>query len=147
MNMTRIGRCIAYPLVVATMSALNPAHAANAANDSAGLSELSAISLLPVAMVATVGSAFIADAASLSVVAVEASAEGVVWIVERASDGVRATVRFARDAAVGLSIAAGQMITVVAMGTGWLLCAAGRTLAFVPNETGSRLLYSQRITR
>jgi len=137
-------RCITWPLVVATMSALSPAHAAN---DPSGVSELSAISMLPVAMVATAGSAVIAGTASLTVVAVEASAEGVTWIVERASDGVRATVRFAREASGALLIAAGQMITVVAMGTGWLLCNAGRALAFVPNEAGSRLLYSQRVTR
>ena len=80
-------------------------------------------------------------------ISVEASADGVVWIVERASDGVRGTVRFTRELAGALSIAAGEMITVVAMGTGWLLCSAGKAIAFVPNEIGSTLLYSQRISR
>ena len=137
-------RCIACTLAVVTCAALSPAQATRGP---AGPSELSALSLLPVAMSVTSAGLLVAGTASVVVVAVEATAEGVVWIVERASDGVRGTIRFARDAAGGLSIAAGQAISVVAMGTGWLLCNAGRAIAFVPNEVGSALLYSERITR
>jgi hypothetical protein len=108
---------------------------------------LSAISVLPVAISVTSVGLVASGTASLAVVAVEASADGVVWIVERASDGVRGTIRFTRDVAGGLSIAAGQAITVVAMAGGWLLCTAGKAIAFVPNEIGSTLLYSQRISR
>jgi hypothetical protein len=142
--MSPIRRCIPYALVVALMSAFTPAQAAR---DPSGLSELSAISLLPVAAVGYGASAALAGTAQLTVLSVQASAEGVTWIVERASDGVRSTLRFAGQVGGALSIAAGQAITVVAMGTGWVLCTAGRALAFVPNEVGSRLLYSQRISR
>ena len=145
MEKTRIlRRCIACSIAVTTMSALTPA---DAARDPSGASELSAISVLPVALSATAAGLVVAGTASMTVVAVEASADGVVWVVERASDGVRGTIRFARDVGGGLSIAAGQMITVVAMGTGWLLCTAGKAVAFIPNEVGSALLYSQRISR
>lgn len=137
-------RCTAYSLVVAFVSATSPAHATRGPSS---VSELSALSTLPVAMSVTSASLVLAGTASLSVIAVEASADGVVWIVERAADGVRGTVRFARDVAGGLSIAAGEMISVVAMGSGWLLCTAGKAIAFVPNEIGSALLYSERITR
>jgi hypothetical protein len=137
-------RCTACTLIIATL-ALAPAHAARGGPSSA--SELSALSMLPVAMSVTSVGLVLSGTASLAVVAVEASADGVVWIVERASDGVRGTVRFARDVAGGLSIAAGEMISVVAMGTGWVLCTAGKAIAFVPNEIGSALLYSQRISR
>jgi hypothetical protein len=127
-----------------TLSALSPAYATR---DASGVSELSAISVLPVALSATAAGVVVAGTASMIVVAVEASADGVVWIVERASDGVRGTIRFARDVGGGLSIAAGQLVTVVAMGSGWLLCTAGKAIAFIPNEVGSALLYSQRISR
>jgi len=137
-------RCIACSLAVTTMSALTPAFARG---DPSGVSELSAISALPVAISVTSVGLVASATASLAVVAVEASADGVVWIVERASDGVRGTIRFTRDVAGGLSIAAGQVITVVAMAGGWLLCTAGKAIAFVPNEVGSTLLYSQRISR
>ena len=131
-------------LVLATILATSPAYAARGASEA---SALSALSILPVAMSVTSAGLVLSGAASLVVVGVEASAEGVVWIVERASDGVRATVRFARNAAGGLSIAVGATISVVAMGTGWLLCTAGKAIAFIPNEVGSALLYSERISR
>jgi hypothetical protein len=131
-------------LLVASMCALTPAYAAT---DPSGASEASALSALPVAMSASAVGLVLSGTAALTVISVEASADGVVWIVERASDGVRGTVRFTRELAGALSIAAGEMITVVAMGTGWLLCSAGKAIAFVPNEIGSTLLYSQRISR
>lgn len=136
-------RCTACTLVVTTLL-LAPAQAARAQS---GASELSALSALPVAMVAATTGAVLSGAGALTVLAVEASADGTVWIVQRASDGARGTVRFARDFAGGLSIAVGQAVTVVAMGSGWLLCTAGKAIAFVPNEVGSALLYSQRISR
>ena len=141
--MQALRRCTA-SLLVASMCALSPAYAGR---NPSGASALSALSALPVAMSVGAVGLVVSGTASLTVIAVEASAEGVVWIVERASDGVRGTVRFARDVGGGLSIAAGEMITVVAMGTGWLLCAAGKAIAFVPNEVGSALLYSKRISR
>ena len=137
-------RCTTCALVAAMFSAQWPAHATRGPSS---LSELSAISMLPVAMSVTAASLVLAGTASVAVVAVEASADGVVWIVERASDGVRGTLRFARDFTGSLAIAAGEAISVVAMGTGWLLCTAGKAIAFVPNEVGAALLYSERISR
>jgi hypothetical protein len=137
-------RCTTCALAVAIFSAGLPAHAGRGPSS---VSELSVLSLLPVAMSVTSASLVLAGTASVAVVAVEATAEGVVWIVERASDGARGTLRFARDFSGGLAIAAGEAISVVAMGTGWLLCSAGKVVAFVPNEIGASLLYSERITR
>lgn len=137
--MRRIGT-----LVLAAILAASPAYAARGSSEA---STLSALSILPVAISVTSAGLVLSGAASLVVVGVEASAEGVVWIVERVSDGVRGTVRFARNAVGGLSVAAGATISVVAMGTGWLLCNAGKALAFIPNEVGSALLYSERISR
>ena len=137
-------RCTTCALAMAVICAGVPARAERGPSS---LSQLSAISMLPVAMSVTSASLVLAGTASLAVVAVQASAEGMVWIVERASDGVRGTIRFARDFTGSLAIAAGEAISVVAMGTGWLLCTAGKAIAFVPNEIGSALLYSERITR
>jgi len=138
-------RCIASLLAATTMCALMPAYAAR--DRSSASSELSALSVLPVAMSVAAPALVLSGTAALTVVAVEASVDGVVWIVERASDGARLSLRFAANVAGGISIAAGQAITVVAMSTGWLLCTAGKALAFVPNEVGAALLYSQRISR
>ena len=144
MQQLRVLRRCTASILIATTCAMSPAFAGR---DPSAASELSALSILPVAMSVATAGLVVSGTASLAVVSVEASAEGVVWVVERASDGVRGTLRFARDLGGGLSIAAGEVITVVAMGTGWLLCTAGKAIAFIPNEAGSALLYSRRISR
>ena len=83
----------------------------------------------------------------LTVVAVEASAEGTVWVLERASDGARASVTLAAAAAGGLSVAAGTAVVVTAFSAGWVLSAAGKAIAFIPNEIGAALLHNERLTR
>ena len=47
----------------------------------------------------------------------------------------------------GLSVAAGTAVVVTAISTGWVLSAAGRAIAFVPNAIGNALLYNERVTR
>jgi uridine phosphorylase len=84
---------------------------------------------------------------TLTVVAVEASATGAVWVLERASDGARATVRLGSQAAGALSVAAGTVVVVTAMSTGWVLSTASEAIAFIPNEIGAALLYNERVTR
>ncbi len=108
-----------------------------------GASELSAISLLPVAVVIAAPALVLSAGATLSVVAVEASAEGTVWVLERASDGARASIRLAGQSAT----AVGTGVVVTAMSAGWLLSAAGQAIAFIPNEIGKSLLYNERVTR
>jgi len=108
-----------------------------------GASELSAISLLPVAVVVAAPAMVLSAGASLTVVAVEASARGTVWVLERASDGVRASV----ELAAGSAVAVGTAVLVTAVSTGWILSAAGQAIAFVPNEIGASLLYNERVTR
>ena len=108
-----------------------------------GASELSAISLLPVAVVIAAPALVLSAGATLSVVAVEASAEGTVWVLERASDGARASIKLAGQSAT----AVGTGVVVTAMSSGWLLSAAGQAIAFIPNEIGKSLLYNERVTR
>ena len=117
---------------------------ARAADASAAASALSA---LPVAVVVAAPVALLSGGAQLSVVAVEASAESTVWVLQRASDGARASVRLAGQAAGGASLAAGTVVTVTALGTGLLLSAAGQALAFVPNAVGAALMHNERVTK
>jgi hypothetical protein len=55
-------------------------------------------------------------------------------------------VRLGRDAAGHLSLAAGTVVTCTAVSAGWVLSAAGKAIAFVPNEMGKALLHNQRVT-
>lgn len=120
-----------------------------------------ALSALPVASVlgaASVGAgasaAVIAVPAALSVAgsvlvvkAVEVTAEGTVYLLERASDGARASVRVATQAAGVSLIGVGTAVTVSVVGAGVILSAAGTVLAFIPNELGRALLHSEVAAR
>jgi hypothetical protein len=102
-------------------------------------------SLLPVAMLSVAPGMLLAGSAALTVVAVEKTAEGTVWLVERASDGARASLRVTGQVAGDVSQAVGSMITVTAVSAGYILCTAGRAIAFVPNEIGATLLYTRKL--
>lgn len=116
-----------------------------------GASEASALSTLPIAVSVTASVAapmlVLSGAATLTIVSVEASADGAVWVLERASDGARASLRLSGALAAGASVAAGSAIAVTALSTGWVLSAAGQAIAFVPNAIGEALLYDQRVVR
>jgi hypothetical protein len=129
-----------------------PAHAQSEAS--------AALSMLPVASV--VGTASVAGAAAsavvavptalsvagatLTVVAVEASVDGTVYLLERASDGARASVKVLGRAANGAAVAIGSTVTVSVIGSGVVLSAAGEVLAFVPNAIGRALLYNEKLS-
>ena len=117
------------------------------AHAQSALSEASALSMLPVAVSVAAPVMILSAGAMLTVVAVEATSAGTVWVLERASDGARASVRLAARAAEGLSVATGTAVVVTAISAGWVLSAASQAIAFVPNEIGAALLYNERITR
>jgi hypothetical protein len=116
------------------------AHAPNA-------SDASALSMLPIAVSVAAPAMFLSAGAMLTVVAVEASATGVVCILERASDGARASVTLSTHGAAALSVGVGTVVTVSAFSAGWVLSAAGRAIAYIPNEIGAALLHNERVTR
>jgi hypothetical protein len=133
---------LALPLLLSTLLAVNPAraHPPNA-------SDASALSMLPIAVSVAAPAMLLSAGAMLTVVAVEASAAGVVCILERASDGARASVTLSTQGAAALSIGVGTAVTVSAFSAGWVLSAAGRAIAYIPNEIGAALLYNERVTR
>jgi hypothetical protein len=128
------------PLLLAAALAVSFAAAAPARAH--GASEASVLSALPVAVSVAAPVAVLSAGAVLTVVAVEASAAGTVWVLERASDGARASVRLAGAASAGV----GTALVVTALSTGWLLSAAGQAICFVPNAIGAALLYHERVT-
>jgi hypothetical protein len=134
---------------VLVLSALTAALAGafGTARAQSGVSEASALSALPIAVSVAAPVLIFSAGVTLTVVAVEASATGAVWVLERASDGARATVRLGSQAAGALSVAAGTVVVVTAMSTGWVLSAASEAIAFIPNEIGAALLYNERVTR
>jgi hypothetical protein len=97
--------------------------------------------------VSAVPVAFSVVGASLVVKAVEVTASGTLYLLERTSDGAQASVRIAGHVASGVMIGLGTVVAVSAIGTGVLLSTAGEVLAFIPNELGRALLHNEKITR
>jgi hypothetical protein len=110
-------------------------------------SELSALSALPIAVSVAAPVGLLSAGAVFTVVAVEAASGATVWVLERASDGARASVTLSAQVAGGVSVIAGTAVLATAISTGWVLSAAGKAIAFIPNEVGRALLYNERLTR
>ena len=122
------------------------------------------LSALPVASVVGTGSAVAGSAAAgavavsavpaalavsgavLVVKAVEVSARGTVIVLERASDGARASVELSGRVASDVVSGVGTVVAVSVIGAGVLLSAAGEVLCFIPNELGRALLHNERLT-
>jgi hypothetical protein len=120
---------------------------AGQARAQSSISEMSALSALPIAISVAAPVAILSTGAALTVVSVEATANGAIWIIERASDGTRASVNLVGRGLAGASVAAGTVIIATTLSTGCVLSAAGEAIAFIPNEIGRALLYNERITR
>ncbi len=116
---------------------------APAAQAQSTASEASALSMLPVAVSVAAPVMLLSAGVALTVVAVEATAQGSVWVLERASDGARASVRFAGQASAVL----GTAVVITVIGSGYVLSAAGEAIAFVPNAIGTALLHNEQLTR
>ena len=107
----------------------------------------SALSMLPIAVSVVAPVGLLSAGAALTVVAVEASAQGTVWVLEGASDGARASITVSGALVGGASVVVGTAVTVTAFSAGWVLSAAGQAIAFIPNAIGTALLYNERVTR
>ena len=112
-------------------------------NVHAQASEASAVSALPIGVLSVATAGILASGAGLTVRAVEASAEGTTWLLERAADGARASVKLAGNA----SVAVGTSVAVTAVAAGTVLSVAGQAIAFIPNEIGAALMHHERVTR
>lgn len=134
-------------IVFATLlsAALLTAGTARAHREAA--SEASVLSGLSVAVSVVAPAGLIVSGAAFTVVAVTAVAEGTLWVLERASDGARFSLTLSAASVGAASLAVGTAVTVVACSTGWVLSAAGKAIAFIPNELGKALLYNERVTR
>ena len=76
-----------------------------------------------------------------TVTAVKASAQGVELSLKGVSEGIETSATIAKGLAEAASIAVGTSVKVVAEATGYALMAAGRMIAFVPNEIGRGLVH------
>lgn len=123
--------------------------AAHAQRD--GVSEASVASALslgvPLAVSATAPSVVLSAGAVLAVVSVQVVAGSTIWVLERASDAARITLKMSAAGVEAASVGVGASVMVTAVSAGWILSVAGKALCFVPNEIGASLTHQERITR
>ena len=110
-------------------------------------SDASALSAVPIAALSEASVPILLSGVNLTVVAVEASANGSTWVLERASDGARCSVNLAGKVAGKASVGVGASVVVAAVTTGKVLSVAGEVVAFIPNEIGAALLHNERVTQ
>ena len=132
---------------VVLAAALWGAVGAQAHSDEEAVSQASALSALPVAMSVGAPLVLAAGASALTVVAVTVVAEGTVWVLQRASDGARFSVKVLSTAAGVASVGVGTVLTVTVVSAGWVISTAGEVLALIPNALGQALLHHERVLR
>lgn len=84
---------------------------------------------------------------TLTVVSVEIVGDATVWVLQRASDGARISLRTSGKLAEGVVVSTGATVVVSVIGAGAVLSAAGHVIAFIPNEIGKALLHNERVSR
>lgn len=72
---------------------------------------------------------------------VESVADGSVVVLKGASNAGAASIKLTGEAAKNLSLAAGTVVSVVAVSTGHALVLSGKIIAYIPNEIGKSLLH------
>ena len=143
--------------LIAVCAVLTGATAYFYAHAQAEASALSAVSALPVASVVVGASVAASTVAAVPVMlsaagtvrvikTVESTARSTEYLLERASDGARASIEVVGKGMAGASLVAGAVVVVSVVGSGVLLSAAGEAIAFIPNALGRALLYNERLT-
>jgi hypothetical protein len=91
------------------------------------------------------GSASVLAASGMLVVAgLEAAGESAHLVLKGASEASEVSIRVSGELVAPASLAVGSVVVVTAEATGYALSAAGKLIAFVPNEVGRSLLYHAR---
>lgn len=136
MKMKSIASAISLMLCCAVM----PLRAESVAHPSQGSAELSAASGLLVMGSVSV----LAGSGQLVVGSIEATGDVVTVVLKGASEAGTASLQISREVAGAASLAVGTVVQVSADATGYALHAAGKLIAFIPNEVGKSLLYHAR---
>ncbi|KTC96155.1 hypothetical protein [Legionella erythra] len=86
-----------------------------------------------------------AAGSQLVIVAVKTVGDITCISLKVAGQSAVTTIQVSSHVAGHSLLAAGQLVRVVTTGTGVILTAAGRLIAFIPNEVGKSLIYSTPI--
>ena len=82
----------------------------------------------------------------LIVKTVESTVRGTSYVLERASDGARASIEIAGKGIAGISVGVGTAVVVSVVTSGVILSVASQAICFIPNELGRALMHNERVT-
>ena len=82
----------------------------------------------------------------LLIESVQRSGELLVIVLKQSVESGRSSIKLSLKISGGVSLAAGQAVTVMSTAAGVLLSAAGAAIAWLPNELGQRLAYDETLT-
>ena len=88
-----------------------------------------------------------AASSELIVLGLEQSARGVSVVVKGSAHASGEVVTLLLDGATAASVAVGSVLQASATAAGYVLIAAGKAVAFIPNEMGRSLLHQSRYSR
>ncbi|MBI3230200.1 MAG: hypothetical protein HYZ45_08520 [Burkholderiales bacterium] len=137
-------RHLTFALGMATASLASVSYPATAHGLSDGPSEVSAIGSI---LVLAVPLAVLDMSGAVVVKSVDVSAQGATVVVRSVAKGAEASFNVVGQVSQDLSKAAGQSARLVVVGSGHLLVASGKVLAFIPNEIGKSMLYSNKVAQ
>ena len=122
------------------MASLTVSAGAWAATDS-GISQGSALSAEGASALVAGSVEVVAGSPTLTVLAVNLVAEGSVVVLKGASTAATVSVKVTPEIAGELSKAVWATVTVITESAGYSLIYAGKTIAFIPNESSRKLLH------
>ena len=89
----------------------------------------------------------LATGGELIVTSMEQSARGVSVVVKNVGNASGEVVTVLLDGAAASAIVVGSKVQASATATGYVLVAAGKAIAFIPNEIGQSLIHQSRYSR
>jgi hypothetical protein len=119
---------------------------ARAAGQSTAASRQSEVSLDASVEVPAAAAHALSEGARFSIAAVDASAHGVAVTLSAIGTGASLAVKLSAEQARDLGLSVGAVVVVTAVATGWLVStAAGRLIAFIPDERTRRHMHSRKL--
>ena len=117
-----------------------PASAQSMGGNSRGSEHLSAASGLVIVGAASIA----AGSGTMVVTSLEVLGDAVNVALKDASQAGEASIRISSEVAGTASLAVGSVVIVTTEAVGYALSAAGKLIAFIPNELGRSLLHHAR---
>ena len=133
-------------IVLASAGLTGTAQAASKDCASCSASEASGELLFGTGVVVAGAASMLVASGAIVVGSVEAVSDGVVVVFKSAGQATGVSVKFVGEAAKGASLAAGTVVEVTAIATGSMLTAAGKAIAFIPNEVGASLIHHSKVS-